>query len=186
MLLWNNCGCPKYTKSRWSQYTNSGYSETTNYGWSQPTNSGCYQPTNHGCSQSTISMATINYNINWSRNTIHTLLNRLIEKKAVEVDKTVKPYIYFAVIKWEDCSLAETKIFIKRVFDKSITKMLSTILSTQIFTKDELFEIKSITNKKYAKAYYEMTEKLKRKDLYQKNKKQSKKGNSVCFVNIKG
>lgn len=43
--------------------------------------------------------------------------------------------------------------------------MLSTILSTQIFTKDELFVIKSIANKKYAKAYYEMTEKLKRKDL---------------------
>ena len=125
---------------------------------------------NSDCSQSTISIAAINYNINWSRNTVHTLLNRLINKKAVEADKTVKPYIYFAVIKWEECSMSETTIFFNRVFDDSITKMFSTVLSSQMFTKDDLYIIKRIADRYYAKACYEMRKKLKSKELYQKRK----------------
>ena len=129
---------------------------------------------NSDCSQSIISRTAIDYNVNWTRNTVYTLLNRLINKKAVEVDKTIMPYIYFAVIKWEECSMSETIIFINRVFDGSITKMFSTVLSSQIFTKDELYKMKRIVDKNHIKAYFEMRKKLKRKELYQKKKNKNR------------
>lgn len=46
---------------------------------------------NSDCSQSTISIAAINYNINWSRNTVHTLLNRLIMRESIAL--SVRPSV---------------------------------------------------------------------------------------------
>ena len=48
--------------------------------------------------------------------------------------------------------------------------MFSTVLSSQMFTKDDLYIIKRIVDRYYAKACYEMRKKLKSKELYQKRK----------------
>ena len=84
--------------------------------------------------------------IPWAMNTVHTLLNRLVKKNAAVVDKSQSPHKYRPIIDQQQCSVAETAKLIKRIYNGSVSRMLSSLLSSESITEDELSELRRMLN----------------------------------------
>jgi len=82
--------------------------------------------------------------IPWAMNTVHTLLSRLVKKNAVAVDKSRSPHIYHPIVGEHECAIAETTRLIQRIYNGSVSKMLSSLLSSEKISEDELHKLKSI------------------------------------------
>ena len=64
----------------------------------------------------------------WSYTTVRTLLVRLIDKKAVEADKTSGVYRYRAIYDEKECVKEEIRSFLSRVFDNSPTRLMAALV----------------------------------------------------------
>ena len=61
----------------------------------------------------------------WKRETIRTLINRLVQKKAVSFEKKGRQYHYFARVGETECVREETETFLKRFHGGSVEPMLA-------------------------------------------------------------
>ncbi|HZJ82373.1 MAG TPA: BlaI/MecI/CopY family transcriptional regulator, partial [Clostridia bacterium] len=85
---------------------------------------------------------------NWSYSTIKTLLRRLVDKGAVDVDKSVaNSFVYKAAVKEQDCKVKEANNFLQRVFDGSISMFVSTLARESDLTKEERDELIEMINR---------------------------------------
>lgn len=81
----------------------------------------------------------------WSYTTIRTMVTRLMEKGVVDADKSsTSNFKYFAVAPEKECKVEETKSFLTRVFDGSISMMVSTLVKQEGLSKKEVSELKKI------------------------------------------
>lgn len=64
----------------------------------------------------------------WSNTTIRTLVIRLAEKGAVDIDKTTGVYKYTPSSSKSDCVKCEIDSFIERVFDNSAYKLMASLV----------------------------------------------------------
>lgn len=81
----------------------------------------------------------------WSYTTIRTMVTRLMEKGAIAADKSsTANFKYYAVAPEKECKLEETKSFLKRVFDGSISTMVATLAKQETLSKEEVAELKRI------------------------------------------
>lgn len=62
----------------------------------------------------------------WSTTTVRTLIVRLMEKGAIEADKTIANFKYNPLLAKEDCQLKEATNFLNRVFNGSMGMLVST------------------------------------------------------------
>lgn len=86
---------------------------------------------------------------NWNDNTIRTLLNRLISKKAVKVScKQSKAYIYVPLVKEDDYRDRRADNFLKQFFHGSMNEMLLNLVNRNKLTKDELSFLKGQIDEK--------------------------------------
>ena len=68
---------------------------------------------------------------NWSYSTVKTMLQRLVDKGIVGVDKSLKKtYYYFAMIE-EECKIQETENFLDRVFEGSLSLFATTLVKSE-------------------------------------------------------
>ena len=68
-------------------------------------------------------------NFNWNDNTIRTLINRLIVKKAVGISKKEgKTYTYVPLIRENEYKIKRSKNFIKQFYNGSVQNMLMKFL----------------------------------------------------------
>lgn len=81
---------------------------------------------------------------NWKASTIKTLINRLLNKKAINFTKEGKEYYYFSIISEEDCIREESEGFLNKVFNGSLNSMVINFVKSQKLTEDEINELKSI------------------------------------------
>lgn len=82
---------------------------------------------------------------NWSYTTIRTMVTRLMEKGVVDADKSQpSSFKYFAVAREKDCKVEEAKSFLSRVFDGSISMMVSTLAKQEVLSEQEVNELKKI------------------------------------------
>lgn len=84
----------------------------------------------------------------WSPKTIHTLLSRLVKKGAVEVEKNSPFYHYIPLVSEEDLRNVETKSFIKKIYDGSLSLLISNFIKEENFTPEEIEELKNILEEK--------------------------------------
>ena len=82
----------------------------------------------------------------WSNTTIRTLIIRLSEKGAVEIDKTTGVYKYTPTSSKEDCVKSEVESFIERVFDNSTYKLMASLVREGRLTEKEKKDIIDILN----------------------------------------
>lgn len=80
----------------------------------------------------------------WNPKTIHTLISRLVNKNAVEVNKCEPYYLYSPVIREDECRRMETNSFLKKVYNGSFKVMLSHFLEQENLSAKELEELKRI------------------------------------------
>ena len=77
----------------------------------------------------------------WNRSTTLTLLRRLEEKSAIKSDDEGRKKLFLPVISREDAALQETEEFLDRVYNGSVSMMLSAMTKKQALSKSEINEL---------------------------------------------
>ena len=80
----------------------------------------------------------------WSSTTIQTYLARLVKKGALTTKRQGKGYLYYPAISESDCQLAESKSFLSRVYDGSLSQMVKGFVKSGSLSEDELSELKKL------------------------------------------
>jgi BlaI family penicillinase repressor len=81
----------------------------------------------------------------WKPKTIHTLISRLVEKKALRAEKGISPfYLYYPLVNQEECRKIETKSFLKKVYGGSFSLLVANFTKEQKLTPQEIEELKRI------------------------------------------
>jgi len=84
----------------------------------------------------------------WSTTTIQTYLARLVKKGALKTERQGKGYLYFPDVSESECQTAEGKTFLSRVYDGSLSRMVSGFVKSGDLSKTELQEIKRLIEEK--------------------------------------
>lgn len=81
----------------------------------------------------------------WKPKTIHTLIARLVAKKAVIAKKIDgKSYLYSPNVNEEEYKSYASKSFLQRLYNGSINLMLTSYVKEQKLSRDEIDELKKL------------------------------------------
>ena len=75
---------------------------------------------------------------------IQTYLARLVKKGALTTKRQGKGYLYYPAVSESECQLAESRSFLSRVYDGSLSKMVMGFVKNGNLSSDELHELKSL------------------------------------------
>lgn len=77
----------------------------------------------------------------WNRSTTLTLLRRLEEKGAIVSDSAGAKKRFMPIISRDEAALQETESFLERVYNGSVSMMLSAMTKKQVLSKSEIDEL---------------------------------------------
>lgn len=80
----------------------------------------------------------------WSSTTIQTYLARLVKKSALITERQGKGYLYSPAVSEGECQLAESRTFLSRVYDGSLSRMVSGFVKNGDLSSDELQALKKL------------------------------------------
>lgn len=80
----------------------------------------------------------------WNPKTIHTLIRRLVEKGAVLAEKEGAYYRYRPSVSESECKRAETKTFLKKVYDGSFNMLVASFVKEEKLSMEEIEELKQL------------------------------------------
>jgi len=80
----------------------------------------------------------------WKRETIRTLINRLVQKKALGFEKKGRQYHYFPQVTEAEGIKAEAESFVKRIGGGSIEPMLAAFVEEKQLSTEKIARLKSI------------------------------------------
>ena len=83
----------------------------------------------------------------WKRETIRTLINRLVQKKAVGFEKKGRQYHYFPLVTEGECIRAEARSFLKRLGGGSIEPMLVAFVEEEHLSPEKITRLRRILKK---------------------------------------
>ena len=84
----------------------------------------------------------------WSYTTIRTLVTRLTEKGAIAADKSSSNnFLYYPAVSESECKNKEVNRFLSRVFDGSVSMLVSTLTKDSNLTEEEQKELMNIIEK---------------------------------------
>ena len=86
--------------------------------------------------------------IHWKPKTIQTLLARLVQKGALEVDKSQREYVFHPRMQEKDCMHAVSRSFLRRFFDGEVAPFLACFLEKEKLSPEEIKELKRILDGK--------------------------------------
>jgi BlaI family penicillinase repressor len=89
-------------------------------------------------------VASLQDRTEWKPKTIHTLLARLVQKKALRAEKRGREYIYSPLVEAEDCEYEASRSFLGRFFDGELAPFLSRLVEREKLTRKEIEELKRI------------------------------------------
>lgn len=80
----------------------------------------------------------------WSKTTIQTYIARLVKKGALSTKRQGKGYLYYPAISECECQLAESQNFLRRVYDGSLSSMVSGFVKSKSLSREELDALKAL------------------------------------------
>jgi len=83
-------------------------------------------------------------NTRWKRETIRTLINRLVQKKALGFEKKGRQYNYFPHLTEAEGIKAEAESFVKRIGGGSIEPMLAAFVEEKQLSPEKIARLKRI------------------------------------------
>lgn len=86
--------------------------------------------------------------VDWNPKTIKTLLNRLVNKGALDFDKEGRSYLYYPKVQEAECRRAERRSFLSRVYSGALKPMLAAFIEDEKLTKEDIEELKRILEEK--------------------------------------
>ncbi|MCX7711808.1 MAG: BlaI/MecI/CopY family transcriptional regulator [Clostridia bacterium] len=85
---------------------------------------------------------------NWKPKTVKTLINRLVNKKAVDFEKDGRSYLYYPIVSEDECVKAESQSFLDRIYDGALNVMVAKFIEDRKLSKAEIEELKQILDSK--------------------------------------
>jgi len=82
----------------------------------------------------------------WKPKTIRTLLDRLVHKNVIGVNKDQRVYTFFPLYSQDECQRAEAQSFIKRIYGGALKSMLVQFIQEDSLSEEEIRELRSILN----------------------------------------
>ena len=82
----------------------------------------------------------------WKRETIRTLINRLVQKKAIAFEKKGRQYHYFPRVTEAEGIKAEAESFVRRIGGGSIEPMLAAFVEEKQLSAEKIAKLKCILN----------------------------------------
>lgn len=79
----------------------------------------------------------------WKKNTVLTLLSRLVEKKFLRIDKIGRRNEYRAIVAEQEYQTSQTRNFLNKVYEGNVSGLVSTLLQQDILSEEELKEIEA-------------------------------------------
>ena len=86
----------------------------------------------------------------WKRETIRTLINRLVQKKAIGFEKKGRQYDYFPLVTEAQCIKDETQSFLRRFGGRSIEPMLAAFVEEKQLSAEKIARLRQILDEKAA------------------------------------
>ena len=83
----------------------------------------------------------------WSKSTVNTLLGRMVDKGIITYKEGEKAKQYYPCIKREDAAHAETESLLKRVYQGSVSMMMSNLVKKNALSEEEIEELYEILRK---------------------------------------
>ena len=80
----------------------------------------------------------------WQRETIRTLINRLVQKKALGFEKSGRRYHYYPLVEQAACIKAETRSLLKRFGGASVEPMLAAFVEEKRLSRDQIDRLRQI------------------------------------------
>jgi len=84
----------------------------------------------------------------WNARTIRTLLNRLLQKKALKYEKEGRKYRYRPAVSRAQCVKEERRSFVQRVYGGTVTPMLAAFIEDAHLSPGDIEELKRMLDKK--------------------------------------
>ncbi len=84
----------------------------------------------------------------WNRKTIHTLLKRLVEKGAVNTKKQGNIYIYTPNISKAEYQKKESKSFLKKIYNGSLSMLMTNFIEDEDISEEELDKLYELLDNK--------------------------------------
>ena len=88
----------------------------------------------------------------WKRETIRTLINRLVQKKAIAFEKKSRQYDYFPLVTEAQCLRAESESFLRRFGGRSIEPMLAAFVEEKQLSPEKIARLKQILDRRRPRA----------------------------------
>lgn len=84
----------------------------------------------------------------WKSKTVRTLLDRLVHKDVVGVNKDQRVYTFYPLYSQDECQRAEAESFIKRIYGGTVKSMLVQFMEEDSLSEEDIEELKSILDEK--------------------------------------
>ena len=89
-------------------------------------------------------LRSLEQNPGWSKSTVNTMLARMTEKGLITYEQGEKAKLYKPCIKKRDADLAETESLIDRVYDGSVSMMMSTLMRQKKLKDEDVAELRRL------------------------------------------
>lgn len=77
----------------------------------------------------------------WKKNTVLTLLSRLLSKKYLKTDKIGRRNKYIALVTEQEYQMEQTHCFVDKIYGGNVKNLVSALLQENSISSDELKEI---------------------------------------------
>lgn len=84
----------------------------------------------------------------WKPKTIRSLLDRLVKKNAVGVNKEQRIYTFYPLYTQDECQHAEAASFVKRIYGGTLKSMLVQFIQEDSLSDEDIKELRSILDPK--------------------------------------
>ncbi|MFJ7408228.1 MULTISPECIES: penicillinase repressor BlaI [unclassified Lysinibacillus] len=84
----------------------------------------------------------------WKPKTVRTLLDRLVHKNVIGVNKDYRVYTFFPLYSQDECQRAEAQSFIKRIYGGTLKSMLVQFIQEDSLSEEDISELRSILKEK--------------------------------------
>lgn len=90
----------------------------------------------------------------WKPKTIRTLLDRLVKKNVVGVNKEKRIYTFFPLYSQDECQHAEAESFVKRIYGGALKSMLVQFIQEDSLSEEDIKELRSMLDPNKKKRTY--------------------------------
>ena len=87
----------------------------------------------------------------WNHRTIRTLINRLVKKEIIRFEKSGREYLYYSLVKEENCRQTARKSFLAKVYNGAVQPMLAAFIEETDLSQEEIDALERILREKRSK-----------------------------------